>query len=501
MKVILTYFKNLPIRLKLISIIMSVALLVLFSGVSLLYVFMVKNVEHTMKEQAKLNMKIFGELSAPSMVFDSPDDAKLSLNKFSNVENVIFAGLYNLDGELFAKYERDIDVDKSMIIELSQKITYIDVVEGHITLRLSTKEITDLKRSFALGLIVMVIILLFIAYILAEKLQQLISMPVLKLVDTMESIAAGGHFENKVEKYADDELGSLYDGFNAMMFQLRNQKNELLNLNKTLEKRVTQRTNELQVSLDTLKETQEQMIESEKMAALGGLVAGVAHEINTPVGLSVTGITHLKDMTVDLKKLYDDNNMSQGEFERYLETSVELNDSIYINLKRAAKLVQSFKKVAADQSIEGVYTFNFHERLDQVLISLRSRLKHTNIEVKVDCDENLEINSDPGSIVQIFTNLITNSLMHAFTKNEKGIIKIKVFKENEKTHINYADSGKGIEEDVLPKIFDPFFTTNRKAGGTGLGLHIIYNIITGQLGGTIKASSVLGEGVLFEIVL
>jgi len=501
MKKFILFVKDLPIRLKLIAITMTITLLVLLSGASMLYFYTVKKVENTMMEQAKLNLKIFGELNVPFMVFDSPDDATYALRKLSNVKNIIHAGLYNKDGKLFAEYDSNQKVDKNNIIEISDDIYYIGVLEGHITLKVSTIEITDFTRSFTLGLTVIIILLLLIAYIFTDRLQRLISMPIVKLVSTMKDITSGQSYEKNIEKYANDELGSLYDGFNAMMTQLFQRKEELQELNKTLEKRVDLRTSELQVSLDRLKETQNQMIESEKMAALGGLVAGVAHEINTPVGLSVTGITHLKDLTIDLKKLYDNNNMSQDEFEDYLNTSVELNDSIYINLKRAAELVQSFKKVAVDQSIEGKYLFELRERIDHVLISIRNKLKNTKIKVAVNCDKSILIDSDPGAISQIFTNLIANSLIHGFKKGDVGTINIDVFEKGKEVHIIYKDSGKGIEKEVLPRIFDPFFTTNRKAGGTGLGLHIIYNIVTSQLGGTIKASSSIGNGVKFEIVL
>ena len=275
---------------------------------------------------------------------------------------------------------------------------------------------------------------------------------------------------------------------------------ELNDLNKSLERLVDERTKVLNDSLETLKLTQKQMIESEKMAALGALVAGVAHEINTPIGVSLTGITHLKDITNSLNSLYEDKEMSQEEFEEYLKTCIELDTSILANLERAAELIQNFKRISVDETADESYPILLEERINHVVFSLLNNLKNTNIKVEIDCDKELQVNTYPGAIYQIFTNFFTNSLMHAYEKDEVGTIRIEVFKDDEEIHMIYQDDGKGMSQDILPKVFDPFFTTNRKEGGTGLGLHIIYNLVTSRLKGSIKVNSVEGEGSQFEIV-
>ncbi|NQY93050.1 MAG: hybrid sensor histidine kinase/response regulator [Campylobacteraceae bacterium] len=275
---------------------------------------------------------------------------------------------------------------------------------------------------------------------------------------------------------------------------------ELNELNKNLEMLVAERTKVLNESLETLKLTQQQMIESEKMAALGGLVAGVAHEINTPIGVSLTGITHLKHITDSLNRLYEDQEMSQDKFEEYLKTCMELDNTIHSNLERAAELIRSFKRISVDETSDESYVLFLAERIDHVVFSLQNNLKHTNIKVEIDCDKSIQVNTYPGAIYQIFTNFFTNSLMHAYEKDEEGTIRIEVFVEDGKIHMVYKDDGKGIPPEVLPKIFDPFFTTNRSAGGTGLGLHIIYNLVFSRLKGTIKATSTVGQGAQFEVV-
>ena len=253
--------------------------------------------------------------------------------------------------------------------------------------------------------------------------------------------------------------------------------------------------------IQNLKNTQEKLIESEKMASLGGLVAGVAHEINTPVGISLTGISHFEEISKEINKQYKNEEMSQESFEEYLSTSSELSSLIHKNLLKAAALVRSFKQVAVDQSSEEKRTFNVSKYANEVLLSLHSVTKKTNIKIVVNSKDNIRINSYPGSFSQIITNLVMNSVIHAFTEGEKGKIIIDLEKKNDNLFITYQDNGKGIKKEHINKIFDPFFTTNRDKGGSGLGLNIIYNIITSRLNGKITCESIEKEGVLFLIIL
>lgn len=277
---------------------------------------------------------------------------------------------------------------------------------------------------------------------------------------------------------------------NPILNELKNILNQMANnLELTIEE--LQHTNEeYEVSLENLKKTQTQLIESEKMASLGGLVAGVAHEINTPVGIGITGSSHFLEMTNKLKKLYDSENMGEDEFEDYLNSSVELANLINLNLSKAAKLVNSFKQIAVDQTSEEKRTFNLQKYLNEVLLSIGNVLKKTQIKVNINCDSSIKIYSYPGLLSQIITNLIINSIIHGFDEgNKKGEINIDVKLSEEKLILLYKDDGKGIPLENMNKIFDPFFTTNRENGGSGLGLNIIYNIITKQLNGTIKCKS------------
>jgi PAS domain S-box-containing protein len=272
-------------------------------------------------------------------------------------------------------------------------------------------------------------------------------------------------------------------------------------LNVELEARVEARTAELRQSLDELRAAQAQLVQSEKMAALGSLVAGIAHEINTPLGIGVTAASHVELAVRALNERFARGELTRQEMEGFLGNATEACEMVLANLQRAADLVRSFKQVAVDQSSGERRRFSLKPYLEEVLRSLGPQLRRTRHELLLVCPENLEIDSYPGAYSQIVTNLVLNSLTHGFDGIEQGRIEIEVLREGESLRLRYRDNGKGIAPEHLPKIFDPFFTTKRGVGGSGLGLHVLYNLVTQTLGGTIECRSKPGEGVSFEIDL
>ncbi len=263
---------------------------------------------------------------------------------------------------------------------------------------------------------------------------------------------------------------------------------------------ISQQRDQLSKTLSELKETQKQLIEAEKMASLGSLVTGVAHEINTPVGIGITAASALKDKTVSLARNYQDNTMKRTELEGYLRTAYESMSLILKNLQRTGDLVQSFKQVSIDQSTEQERSFDVKDYLQDLLFSVGPRMKEKNIDVQIDAPEGLTISSYPGAFASIFTNLLVNSAVHGFKDRSEGRIDIKAFMENDKLKIEYHDNGRGIPKEIQSKIFDPFFTTNKQLG-SGLGLHIVYNQIVQKLHGEIHCESQPGAGVSFTITI
>ena len=212
---------------------------------------------------------------------------------------------------------------------------------------------------------------------------------------------------------------------NAMIHLINKTSDELNEINEALEDKVKQRTEELQRRLKELKKAQEHLIQSEKLASLGSIVAGVAHEINTPTGSALTGITYLKERFEKIKKLYEDDEISQEEFEEFLDKGFELCDVIYKNLYRSAELVKSFKEVAVDQIRGEDRVFELKKYIKEVILSLKNEIKRANVDISIDIDSSLKIKSNPGSFSQIFTNFIMNSIIHGF-KDKAGDRRIKI---------------------------------------------------------------------------
>ncbi|WP_320172011.1 cache domain-containing protein [Maridesulfovibrio sp.] len=283
--------------------------------------------------------------------------------------------------------------------------------------------------------------------------------------------------------------------------ELRTAQEQLRNINSRLEAKVEERTSELKMSIERLERAQNQLIQSEKMAALGDLVAGVAHEINTPVGISVTSISYLEEKITEIDRKVAAGELRKSDFDKFLNVAREATKSSMLNLHRAAELIGNFKQVAADQASGQKRTIQFGHYIDEILLSLRSKYKRTKHKINVSCPEDLQLNTYPGAFMQILSNLIINSLLHGFEGIEAGNIDIGVEVTDTNVILRYTDDGKGMSPSDLSKVFEPFFTTKRGAGGTGLGMSIVYNLVTSRLGGTITCSSNEGQGTAFTILL
>ncbi|WP_448211342.1 GAF domain-containing protein [Colwellia sp. MEBiC06753] len=287
---------------------------------------------------------------------------------------------------------------------------------------------------------------------------------------------------------------------NAIEATLNEQQRKEAQLKLAKQHRVLEESHrELQSTLAKLKSTQQQLVQQEKMASLGGLVAGIAHEINTPLGICVTGISHLHEETKYLERSIADGSLTEDGLMDYLKEVTEASKILDNNIQRAADLVKSFKQVAVDQSSNSVRQIKLKQYIDEILLSLRPTLKRIKHQIKVSCDENIQITTDAGAISQIISNLIMNSIKHGFDGIEPGNIAIFVEQKNDFTIVRYADDGNGISEEAMAKLFDPFFTTKRGDGGSGLGTHLVYNLVTSALKGRIEAKSEIGKGLAYFI--
>ncbi len=271
-------------------------------------------------------------------------------------------------------------------------------------------------------------------------------------------------------------------------------------LYQTQEQKVRERTAQLNNKVEELTQTRNELVQSEKMASLGRLVAGFAHEVNTPIGVAVGSASVLQRKSNFVNKLLDNEEVDEEELVSALEKIDEAAKLTLSNLKRAADLISRFKRTAVDQTSEEIRRFDVKSIIEDVINTLHNKFKQTAISIQLDCLEHLNIYSVPGTLEQIMTNLIMNSLIHGFEEGKKnGRIIIAIRLEDERLLINYSDTGKGISPDALEKVFEPFFTTHRAHGGTGLGLYICYNLVTSQLHGTMTCESRPNKGVTFKI--
>jgi len=257
-----------------------------------------------------------------------------------------------------------------------------------------------------------------------------------------------------------------------------------------------------EAALRNLRETQNSLIEAEKLAALGRLVAGVAHEVNNPVGISLTVASSLERKSALFAAEVARGDLRRSSLNDFLETSRDAASQLVANLNRAAELIQSFKQVAADRNYSDQRSFDLGDLTEQVVMSLRPGLRKHNLTLNVDCQPNLTMNSYPGPYGQVLTNLFLNSVAHAFPDGKPGTVDIRV-RESGKDNVEiiFSDNGCGMSLDVRRRAFDPFFTTRRDQGGTGLGLHIVYSIVTNRLGGRLDLDSEPAGGTRIQIIL
>jgi signal transduction histidine kinase len=326
------------------------------------------------------------------------------------------------------------------------------------------------------------IAIIIIAALLIRRISWSLSSPISELVDTVGEFGAGD-FHRRIEPRGKDEIARLSVSFNTMADRISDFAREL-------ERKVEERTLALQQNIEMLQQTQHQLIESEKLASLGSVVSGVAHEINTPLGVGITSASFLEHQLNRMESQYRTDSLTKSELEDIISKSRESLGILLENLNRAQILVQSFKEVSADQLVDEQRTFNFREYVNEILSSLQNQIKRNIRDIRVEGPESLYIYSHPGAYWQIFSNLIQNSIVHAFPDGFKGKSAITISYESDDGGLNivFADNGVGMEDRIRRSAFEPFVTTRRGQGGTGLGLNIVFNIVQ-RLNGVISLES------------
>ncbi len=303
-------------------------------------------------------------------------------------------------------------------------------------------------------------------------------------------------------------MRSMAEAIELREASLQQSEQELRRINSELESRVEERTSalatinaELQTALGTLQETMKQLIQSEKMAALGQLVAGVAHEMNTPIGNALMASTSLHDFAARIRRDLESGSIRKSALTAFLDDALNSASITARNLQKASELIRSFKQVAVDQSSAQRRPFRLAEVIDEILLTQKPLLKKTGVAVRAEVDADIRIDGYPGALGQVLSNLVSNACVHAFADNGDPRIQISATLRDAAVILVFEDNGVGMSRAVLKHIFDPFFTTRRGQGGSGLGLHIVHNIVAEVLGGTIKVDSEPAHGTRFTLTL
>lgn len=518
--------------------IMIIGFIVLFVTLSS---FIIANsfIEDT-KEDAATNTKYWAELIANASSTNLVNDKTLLTDHYLSMlksvpyinhvhiykvspepEGIVFFANYNksMSSPILEKTDRIMELSSvkisTYIIELMVPITQQDKKVGYVYIQVGTDYIKRITNNMFLRYSVIIFMLILVTLLITIILNRFITIPMSDMANKVQDISKHKQFNLRIEQMPFKELDILARNINIVLNRAETQLAKLSDAkqltyqqNKDLENKVNKRTqalkdsnNELLSTLEKLHQFQGQLVESEKMASLGDMVAGVAHEVNTPIGLGVTASTLLSDRLLEIKKAFDDKTLKSSQLKKFLVEGEENTAIIYRNLKRAAELIASFKKVAVDQSSEEARTFNIKNLFDDILLTLAPQIKKLPFIINVDCPSELVIKSKPGPINQIIINLIQNSINHGFDDRDHGVITIQTSISSDMLTIDYHDDGRGIEPSIMNKIFEPFTTTKRGSGGSGLGLHLVYNLVTQALGGKISFISEIEKGVNFKIII
>lgn len=448
----------------------------------------------TSAEEASRNTETI-QLTIPVMSDLADNDLqRLALQRLGARTKALSDGLAKLSAQLTSRTEllRDaIDANQaeasSVIDELSEKMRQREQRAQETF----DQTLADISRKVLSVAVIFLGIIITAGVLIALSIR----LPLQHILTAMHAITSGDLDREVQGLGASDEVGAMaraVDVFRENAIEKRKTEDEL---RASKEKAET--------ALHELNAAQQNLIDAERLAALGGLVAGVAHEVNNPIGISLTVASSFARRTEAFEaELKTGAGLRRSQLEEFVKTSRDAAQQLVSNLHRAGELIQSFKQVAVDRSHAERRTFNLNEATDQIIASLRPALKKAAIALSVEVPENLVIDGYPGSYGQILTNLFLNAANHAFPDGRSGTITITAKpRGNDDVEIIFADDGAGMTPDVQRQAFDPFFTTRRNEGGTGLGLHIVYNLVTQQLGGRMMLDSRPGQGTTFRIIM
>ena len=462
-------------------------------------------------EQIHTEMDHLGALTAlalrePLWQFEAEQANSIMEAAFVNPD-VVSIAIWDDKGTPFATRTRNAE-DPKLVDATTHIVERNKTIVGKLTIQMSTAgylrkvngvRLQYLKHGAQISIGALIVILLLMHWRLVRPLEELVRASV-----RIEK----GQLDVPIRRVFRDEVGALADSLEAtrlallhLIAQLESRNTELTDANEHLEQRVAERTESLEKALLTLERAQEEIIQTEKLASLGRVVAGVAHELNTPIGNALTVASTIQSELLDLKTELAGGSMRRSALTQFIERADEGLTLSLSNLQRAGDLISDFKQVAVDQTSDQRREFDLAEVTTEILNMLQPTLRKSGCELKKMLSVGLVCDSFPGRYGQVLTNLVMNATIHAFDAGTIGRISISVGAADADTvELVVEDNGVGMAEDVRARIFDPFFTTKMGRGGTGLGMNIVHGIVTHILGGQITVTSKPGEGTRIRVL-
>ncbi|QDL55448.1 sensor histidine kinase [Rhodoferax aquaticus] len=391
---------------------------------------------------------------------------------------------------------RTTDLFRENTLTGNVKDSVVNIRIGQVVVDFSRARIDQALASDTLRRIVEIIVIDAVLLLALAFSLRTVFTPLAALRDALFSLAQQD--DEEVRELPEDkrnEFGEVIKGFNLTQRKLKG----VMQRRRVSEEALRHAVEKTEAAYAELQSTQAALIQSERLASLGGLVAGVAHEINTPIGVALTSASVLNEGTTQLRDSIEGGSIRKSEVMAYLNMAEEASRLILTNAQRAAQLIHSFKQVAVDQTSEMRREYELGGYLQEVVSSLRPTIKQGHGQVSIHCPSPVLVEGLPGAMAQVLTNLIMNALTHAFEPGVGGQIDIHVSSAGDTVTLSLSDNGRGIPSEDISKVFDPFFTTRRGRGGTGLGLNIVYNIVTSRFAGSIEVSSTVGTGTTFTM--
>lgn len=482
---------------------------------------------------------IIGALAAEHLLTDSHEQLSRDIAQFGYAELLQHIHIYRVDGSsgatsYFTSFNataiaaipiRTAQVHDLVGVRLTERyyeaaepIYLADRLLGYVYVRASRQSTDAALHNGIFLAVVITSCALLLAYLLALRLRRYITTPVNQLVDSVNTIAGSKDYGLRIGRAKLMELDSLTKAFDLILGRIQQHiqrqhiaEQQASQLNAELEGQVSERTEALKIAnreliktLETLHQYQQELVEAKKMSALGDMVAGVAHEMNTPVGLVITSSSIMQDSLANLAEKFSQKTMTSNDFQRFLESSHENLALLERNIQLTADLVTRFQQLSMDQFAEPSRDFDMATFCDDVVAALHSRFSQLKqFPLRLQCPRPLWVNSRPGPLNQIINQLVHNSLQHGFEHRQSGHIDIAIALDSDSgvLQIDYRDDGEGMSEQLLDKVFEPFTTSKRSSGATGLGLHFVYNLVRQVLKGSIEISSEPNRGTNVKITI